>query len=211
MKKRAILVDDDRDVREALGQSLDLAGFTVTLCKSFIEATDHLSPSLLGVVITDVRMPGKDGFDLLARALKIDPELPVIVLTGEGDIPMAVRAISEGAFDFLEKPCPPKNLIAAVERAWAKRVTGLENRKLAAQGKALAEVRATDGLTVQMEMVEKLLIEASLQDHAGRVVAVAEALDLPRKTLYDKLKRHGLDPADYRSESQPDSESRRSL
>jgi len=97
MTPRVILIDDDRDVREALGQSLDLAGYRVTLCKSFIEGTDHITRGLMGVIVTDVRMPGKDGFALLERALKIDPDLPVIILTGEGDIPMAVKAMECGA------------------------------------------------------------------------------------------------------------------
>jgi len=202
MTARIIFVDDDRDVREALGQSLDLAGFQVTLCKSFIEATDHITPALDGVVVTDVRMPGKDGFDLLERALKIDPDLPIIILTGEGDIPMAVRAITEGAYDFFEKPCPPKNLIAAINRALDKRKLVLENRRLNVERGAILKTRSEnqrDGLTVQMEMVEKLLIEAALRDHFGRVAAVAEALKLPRKTLYDKLKRHQIDPGDFRN------------
>lgn len=206
MTARIIFVDDDRDVREALGQSLDLAGFQVTLCKSFIEAVDHITPALAGVVVTDVRMPGKDGFDLLERSLKIDPDLPLIVLTGEGDIPMAVRAMTAGAYDFLEKPCPPKRLINAINRAWDKRKLVLENRRLNVERGAIAQTRedrSQDGLTVQMEMVEKLLIEASLRDHLGRVTAVAEALKLPRKTLYDKLKRHQIDPSSFRNPHDP--------
>ncbi len=207
MTARVVFVDDDRDVREALGQSLDLAGFHVTLCKSFIEATDHISPAFAGVVVTDVRMPGKDGFDLLERTLGIDADLPVIVLTGEGDIPMAVRAMSAGAYDFLEKPCPPKQLIDAISRAWDKRKLVLENRRLTVERGAIAQAReiaADDGLSVQLVTVEKILIEASLRDHLGHVSAVAEALKLPRKTLYDKLKRHQIDPAGFRKPEKSD-------
>ena len=200
MTPRVILIDDDRDVREALGQSLDLAGYRVTLCKSFIEGTDHITRGLMGVIVTDVRMPGKDGFALLERALKIDPDLPVIILTGEGDIPMAVKAMGQGAYDFLEKPCPPKDLIEAIGRAWEKRALVLENRRLNVERNAISKAREADSLAIQMDTVEKLLIEAALSDHQGRVVAVAEALDLPRKTLYDKLKRHQIDPAQFRPE-----------
>lgn len=128
MSCKILLVDDDRPVREALGQTLELAGFEVTLAASFIEATDHISTDFDGAVITDVRMPGKDGFDLLHRAAKIDPDLPVVLLTGEGDIPMAVRAINEGAFHFLEKPCPPKRLVAVAGKACARRKMVMENR-----------------------------------------------------------------------------------
>lgn len=198
---KVIFVDDDADVRQAYGQSLMLAGFDTTLCSVFIEATDHITPGWTGVVVTDVRMPGKDGFALLERTRKIDPDLPVIVLTGEGDIPMAVRAMNEGAYDFLEKPCPPRRLIAAVQRALEKRKLVLENRRLLVQRKAIAHARAADpdaGLTAQLAMVERLLIEACLKDHKGRVTQVAEALRLPRKTLYDKLARYGIEPSDYR-------------
>ena len=195
---RVLFVEDDRDVREALGQSLDLAGYRVTLTKAFIEATDHLSPGFEGVVITDIRMPGKDGFDLLERARKIDPDLPVIVLTGEGDVPMAVRAMAEGAYDFLEKPCPPKRLIEVVERAWKARSLVLENRRLKAGRQAASATDGDASLAAQMEMVERLLIEEALKSHNGRVADVAEALSLPRKTLYDKIKRLGIDPGAFR-------------
>lgn len=201
MRSRVIFVDDDGDVRDALGQSLELAGYSVVLCKSFIEATDHISRSLDGVIVTDVRMPGKDGFDLLERTHSIDPDIPVIVLTGEGDIPMAVRAVQSGAYDFLEKPCAPQRLIDAVVRALEKRRLIMENRRLNAERNALSVVReaASDqGLAIQMDMVEKLLIEDMLQHHGGRVARVAEVLLVPRKTLYDKLKRHGIDPSTFR-------------
>lgn len=196
-----IFVDDDRDVRDAIGQSLDLAGYEVTVCRALIEAKDHITPGFPGIVLTDIRMPGKDGFALMERALATDKDLPVIILTGEGDVPMAVRALTEGAYDFLEKPCPPKRLIAAVSRAMEKRRLILENRRLAAERTAVAHVHDTApqaGLSVQMEMVEKLLIEAALRDHSGHVATVAQVLNLPRKTLYDKLKRHRIDPATFR-------------
>lgn len=196
---RVIFIDDDLDVRMAIGQSLELEGYDVILARAFIEATDHITPGFPGVIVTDVRMPGKDGFDLLKRALKIDRDLPVIVLTGEADIPMAVRAMAAGAYDFLEKPCPPKSLLAAVARALEKRRLVLENRRLQTERSAISDVRQQDSLAAQMDMVEKLLIEAALRDHDGRVVNVAETLGLPRKTLYDKLKRHAIDPAEFRT------------
>ncbi|OUS08407.1 hypothetical protein A9Q96_02855 [Rhodobacterales bacterium 52_120_T64] len=128
--KTVLLVDDDKSVREALGQTLDLAGFDVTLAASFIEATDHISARFEGVVISDVRMPGKDGFALLDRCAAIDPDIPFVLLTGEGDIPMAMQAVNRGAFNFLEKPCPPKRLIEVAGKACAAREMVMENRAL---------------------------------------------------------------------------------
>jgi two-component system C4-dicarboxylate transport response regulator DctD len=133
MISRVLLVDDDAAVREALGQSLELADLSPVLAGSYIEAKDHIAPGFEGVVVTDIRMPGKDGFALLEYAQGVDAELPVILLTGEGDIPMAVRGISAGAFDFLEKPCAPKDLIAVVRKALRTRALVLENRRLKRQ------------------------------------------------------------------------------
>ena len=133
MISRVLLVDDDAAVREALGQSLELAELSPVLAGTYIEAKDHIAPGFEGVVVTDIRMPGKDGFALLEYAQSVDAELPVILLTGEGDIPMAVRGISAGAFDFLEKPCAPKDLIAVVRKALRTRALVLENRRLKRQ------------------------------------------------------------------------------
>jgi Response regulator containing CheY-like receiver, AAA-type ATPase, and DNA-binding domains len=152
--ERVLLVDDDASVREALGQTLELADLAPTLAGSYIEAKDHISRDFPGVVISDIRMPGKDGFALLEFAQKIDPELPVILLTGEGDVPMAVRGISSGAFDFLEKPCAPKDLIAVVEKALKTRALVLENRRLkrqVEQGDAAARLlRGSSDMSVKM-------------------------------------------------------------
>ncbi len=129
MTRRVLLVDDDRDIREALGQTLELADLTPTVAGSFVEAKDHLTPGFDGVVVSDIRMPGRDGFHLLDYARETDPEMPVILLTGEADIPMAVRAMSAGAYDFLEKPCAPQDFIAVIERALDARAQVLQNRR----------------------------------------------------------------------------------
>ena len=133
MIARVLLVDDDAAVREALGQTLELADLKPTLVGSFIEAKDHIATDFEGVIVSDIRMPGKDGFALLEHSQRVDPDLPVILLTGEGDIPMAVKGISSGAFGFLEKPCAPKDLLAVVEKALRTRAMVLENRTLKLQ------------------------------------------------------------------------------
>ena len=128
-----LIVEDDSAVRDALAQSLALAGLSPIAAGSFVAAKDHITADFAGVILSDIRMPGRDGFYLLSYALEQDPELPVILLTGEGDIPMAVRAIGQGAFDFLEKPCAPADLVAVLERAIRTRTLVLENRRLRAQ------------------------------------------------------------------------------
>lgn len=130
MTRKVLMVDDDKEVREALGQTLELADLDPILAGSFVEAKDHIVAGFDGVIVTDIRMPGKDGFHLLGYAQEVDLELPVILLTGEGDIPMAVKGISSGAFGFLEKPCAPKDFLGVVEKALRTRALVQENRRL---------------------------------------------------------------------------------
>ncbi|MEM9581424.1 MAG: response regulator, partial [Pseudomonadota bacterium] len=127
---KVLLVEDDSAVREALSQTLMLAELDPLPCASFIVAKDHITRGFAGVILSDIRMPGRDGFHVLEYAQSTDAELPVILLTGEGDIPMAVRAMEQGAFGFLEKPCAPGDLLAQIERALKTRGLVLENRAL---------------------------------------------------------------------------------
>ena len=126
--KRVLLVEDDEAVREALAQTLDLADLSPIPAGSFVVAKDHITRDFAGVILSDIRMPGRDGFHLLSFARDIDDELPVILLTGEGDIPMAVSAMEQGAFDFLEKPCAPNDLLAVLQRALDARQVVLNAR-----------------------------------------------------------------------------------
>lgn len=128
-----LLVDDDPAVREALSQTLELADLSVTAAGSFVEAKDNIAQNFAGVILSDMRMPGRDGFHLLEYAQEQDADLPVVLLTGEGDIPMAVRAMGMGAFGFLEKPCATSDLVATLQRALRARDIVLENRRLKAQ------------------------------------------------------------------------------
>lgn len=130
MTTQVLLVDDDAAVRDALAQTLELADLEPIPAGSFVVAKDHITRDFAGVILSDIRMPGRDGFHLLAHTRKVDPDLPVILLTGEGDIPMAVQAMRDGAFGFLEKPCAPNDLLAVLERALKTRALVLENRRL---------------------------------------------------------------------------------
>ena len=129
MIRKVLLVDDDAAVREALAQTLELAEYVLVSAGSFVAAKDHIRREFDGVIISDIRMPGRDGFHLLNYAREVDQELPVILLTGEGDIPMALRAMGQGAFDFLEKSCAVADLLSVLERAFAKREQVMQFRK----------------------------------------------------------------------------------
>lgn len=124
------LVDDDDDLRAAQVQTLQLAGFAV---EDFARASDALAGvtrDYPGVVLSDVRMPGMDGMQLFQRLHAIDPDLPVILLTGHGDVPMAVAALKAGAYDFLTKPVARDVMLASLNRAVSARALVLENRAL---------------------------------------------------------------------------------
>ncbi|WP_406736416.1 sigma-54-dependent transcriptional regulator [Thioclava sp. GXIMD4215] len=170
---KVLLVDDDRAVREALSQTIELADLEPVAAGSFIEAKDHLTPEFAGIVVSDIRMPGRDGFFLLEYVRGLDPELPVILLTGEGDVPSAVRGMTGGAFDFLEKPCAPRDLLAVVEKAMKTRAFVMENRALhreARKGDAAARM-----LVGHSEVAERLRDACRLAARSGAEVLVTGA------------------------------------
>ncbi|KQZ50300.1 Fis family transcriptional regulator [Rhizobium sp. Root149] len=125
-----LLVDDDRDLLKATAQTLDLAGFSVTSRTSALEALSSLERDYAGVVVSDIRMPAMDGLEFFERIRSIDPDIPVILMTGHGDIPMAVVAIQAGVYDFMTKPFAADRLVQCVRRAAEKRKLVLENRRL---------------------------------------------------------------------------------
>ena len=99
-KTPVIVIDDEEHVRKACAQSLELAGFISDTEESAEDALDSLSRSFPGVLITDVRLDGMDGLEFLSKVLELDEDIPVIIITGHGDVAMAVKAMHEGAFDF---------------------------------------------------------------------------------------------------------------
>lgn len=206
MISRVLLVDDDTSVREALGQTLELADLRPTLAASYIEAKDHISRDFEGVIVSDLRMPGKDGFALLEYVRTTDPELPVILLTGEGDIPTAVKGMAGGAFDFLEKPCAPADLILVVQKALRSRALVLENRALRRQ---LNAGDAADRLLVGTSQLAQdmrqriravagtgaeVLVRGAPGCGAAKVAEVIHLLSPHAKGPFRKISAAGFDP-----------------
>lgn len=104
---RVMLVEDDEDVRISTTQVLTLAGFEVESFASVERARGHIRFGVPAIVVCDVRLPGLSGAEWLPELHGIDAELPVILVTGHGHIAMAVQAMREGAYDFIEKPSVP--------------------------------------------------------------------------------------------------------
>lgn len=130
ISRRVILVDDDKDFLDAQVQALELAGFAVQPFLSGTEAIRHITREFDGVIVSDVRMPNMDGLSLFKHVHELDRELPVLLLTGHGDVPMAVQALKDGVYDFLIKPFAVAELIASLGRASQKRELVIENRNL---------------------------------------------------------------------------------
>jgi two-component system C4-dicarboxylate transport response regulator DctD len=152
-----ILVDDDKDLLRATGQTLDLAGFDVTLCTSAMEALGKLDRTFPGVLVSDIRMPGLDGLQMFERIRQLDAELPVILMTGHGDIQMAVKAIQDGAYDFIAKPFATERLIQCVRRAAEKRALVIENRNLREAAQQADPGMPLIGQTPVMERLRHML------------------------------------------------------
>ncbi len=127
---KVIFIDDEKHIRIANQQTLDLAGFDVQTFSSAEKVLPMLSPAWRGVLVCDIKMPGMDGLTFLEKVKSVDRDLPVILVSGHGDISMAVGAIRDGAYDFLEKPFAAEELIETVRRALDKRLLTLENRQL---------------------------------------------------------------------------------
>jgi two-component system C4-dicarboxylate transport response regulator DctD len=127
---KVIIIDNDKEITEALAEMLNLEGFSVIAYQEAEKALNHIAVDCAAVILSDVKMSKLDGLSLLARLQKLDASLPVLLMSGHGDIPMAMQAMKEGAYDFLEKPLQPQYLISQLRRAQEKRRLVLENRRL---------------------------------------------------------------------------------
>ena len=142
-ERTVYVVDDDVGVRRALERLLRAAGFnpvTYGTALAFLDVWQTLS---FGCLLLDVRMPGMDGLQLQARLNELGPRLPVVVMTGEGDIQTAVRAMKAGAIDFIEKPFEDVVLLAAIETALAAKAPDRDLASVAAAGR-LADLSARE-------------------------------------------------------------------
>ena len=127
---KVAIVDDEKDMRQSISQWLALSGFDTETYASAEDALKGLDPDFAGIVVSDIRMPGMDGMQFLRKLKSVDRALPVIMITGHGDVPMAVEAMRIGAFDFLEKPFNPDRMTELAKKASIARRLTLDNRAL---------------------------------------------------------------------------------
>ncbi|MEM9277960.1 MAG: response regulator [Pseudomonadota bacterium] len=197
------LVDDDRGMVSATSQWLSLSGLKVRAFADPAALIKVLKPNQPCVVISDIRMPGIDGMELMKLIRAKDKTIPVILITGHGDIPLAVEAMKLGAFEFLQKPFSPEKLLDVTKQA--------QQQLLSAKAKPKDEIRApnivqvvsseTDtgdktvlngNLSDTVDEFEKELIESTLKKHRGAIPEVIKELEIPRRTLNAKMKKYGI-------------------
>ena len=164
---RVIFVEDDPPVRTSLTQTLELAGLEVCAFASAEEALRHVVPGLQGIVISDVRLPGMDGLTLLKEVRRIDAEIPISLITGHGDVAMAVGAMRCGAYDFIEKPFTPERFVETAIRAMEKRMLRVAVETLRSQLHEKAGIAAAllgDSLAMQRVREQVLMLAATSAD-----------------------------------------------
>ena len=205
MIQKILVIEDDAALRTSIVQTLDLEGLEAIPMSSFSQARRSIRSNFKGVILSDIKMPDQDGFDVLRFAQTRDPELPVVLLTGYSDVPTAMRAIKEGAYDYLEKPCDPDRLIDTLRRALDRRELVLQNRTLREQ-LGNQQIYDQDGtLTERLERHERQIIQDILSSENGKVSKAAERLGIPRNTLYDRMTKLRLVAKSFRSSNDDES------
>lgn len=127
---RILFADDEEHLRRVADQAFRLEGLNAHMFEDAAHLWGEVARDLDGVIVSDIRMPEMSGIELLEHVMEVDPAIPVILITGHGDVELAVQCMRKGAYDFVEKPYEPQRLIEAVRRALDKRALILENRDL---------------------------------------------------------------------------------
>ena len=167
------IVDDEKDMRQSISQWLALSGFDTETYSSAEEALKGLGNDFPGIVVSDIKMPGMDGMQFLRKLKGVDSSLPVIMITGHGDVPMAVEAMRMGAFDFLEKPFNPDRMTELAKKATQARRLTLDNRALRRElsdGSAL--IKKLIGQSPPMERLKEDILDLGQAD--GHVLIEGE-------------------------------------
>ncbi|HKK96911.1 MAG TPA: sigma-54 dependent transcriptional regulator [Marivita sp.] len=159
------IVDDEKDMRQSISQWLALSGYDTETFASAEEALGTLGPDYPGIVISDIKMPGMDGIQLLRKLMGTDSALPVIMITGHGDVPIAVEAMRIGAFDFLEKPFNPDRMSDLAKKATTARRLTLDNRALRRElGDGTQMMRKLIGASPAMERLREDILDLGQAD-----------------------------------------------
>lgn len=182
------VVDDDQEVRDALQLLMESVGLSVETFESAQSYLDQFDPERPGCLVLDVRMPGMSGLDLQARLTAERLHPPVIIITGHGDVPMAVRAVQAGAVDFIEKPFNDQSLLDGVHRAIeqdaeqrgvASRLADIETRyqRLTPREREVLE-QVVAGKRNKVIAADLGVSQSTVEAHRARVMEKMEAATL---------------------------------
>jgi len=167
------IVDDEQDMRQSISQWLALSGFDTETYASAEDALRGVGNDFPGIVVSDIKMPGMDGMQFLKKIKGVDSALPVIMITGHGDVPMAVEAMRMGAFDFLEKPFNPDKMTELAKRAANARRLTLDNRALRRElSDGSAIIKKLIGQSAPMERLKEDILDLGQAD--GHVLIEGE-------------------------------------
>ncbi|CAM4141286.1 sigma-54-dependent transcriptional regulator [Palleronia rufa] len=159
------IVDDEKDMRQSISQWLALSGYETEAYATAEDALKTIATDFPGIVISDIKMPGMDGMAFLKRLMSVDSALPVIMITGHGDVPMAVEAMQMGAFDFLEKPFDPDKMTTLAKRAAIQRRLTLDNRALRRElGDGTGIMKKLIGASPVMERLREDILDLGQAD-----------------------------------------------
>jgi two-component system, NtrC family, C4-dicarboxylate transport response regulator DctD len=189
--EKVFLVDDEKVVRLSLKRELQNKNYDVEDFDSAQDALASISENWPGVLVSDVIMPKMNGLTLLEKVKEVDPEIPVILITGQGNISMAVQAIQNGAYDFLEKPFATETFIDAIKRAKEKRRLVMEVRKL--QSTIDNQNKTQNVIIGKSPSIERLRkIISNIADADADILVVGETgtgKDLIAKNIHQDSKR----------------------
>jgi len=183
MDSRVFIIDDDMPVRDALSLLLSLRGYQTTV---FANAADFLAayrPVWHGCLVIDIRMPGMNGLELQQQLREIGCDIPVVIITGHGDVASARQAFRAEAIDFLEKPLDERRLVQAIEEAFA--------RQRALSSAAEAQRRLTGRLEAltprEREVMELVVAGRHNRDIAARLGISVRTVEVHKSRMMSKL------------------------
>ena len=157
MKFTVLIIDDEKNIREGLAAAFEMDGYNVKIAADGKEGLAFLAKGDVDLVITDLRMPGISGEDVLRKVTTEMPGIPVIVLTGHGSIDAAVDAMRNGAYDFLTKPLNLDQLALVVKRALQGRELSLQHQQLQAELAGMHSFDRMIGKSAEMQKVFQLI------------------------------------------------------
>ncbi|MDE0389829.1 MAG: response regulator FixJ [Rhodospirillales bacterium] len=182
------VIDDDDAVRDSLSALLEAAGYDVDTYDSGRAFLNALPQALPACALVDVRMPEMDGLELQQRLVEAAPQLPVIIITGHGDIAMAVRAIKAGAVDFVEKPFTDRTILDGIAQALA-----LREETLSREARRLDVGRRLDRLTARERQVFERLAQGSANKVIARDLGISpRTVEVHRARVMEKLQAPSL-------------------